>query len=193
VAFVPFLVSVDTHDATQQGAFIMAGLSPIASTIGEVAGTVSTVANAAESVSDFGDNERRSERLRAQQDQALKQLKQRQKQEQQAARQEAQLEREQINTKQENAEEERRDALRRAVARQRAQFGASGISSDDGSAEAVLLGQFEESQENKQKREELDNLRKRALDQKLNQRRRKNVLERTQLAERQRLERSLVG
>lgn len=171
----------------------MAGLSPIASTIGEVAGTVSTVANAAESVSDFGDNERRSERLRAQQDQALKQLKQRQKQEQQAARQEAQLEREQINTKQENAEEERRDALRRAVARQRAQFGASGISSDDGSAEAVLLGQFEESQENKQKREELDNLRKRALDQKLNQRRRKNVLERTQLAERQRLERSLVG
>ena len=172
----------------------MAGLNPVASTIGDIAGTVSTVAGAAESVTDLGsDNESRSERLRAQQDQALKQLKQRQQQEQQARRQEAELEREEINTEQQQAEDERRDALRRAAARQRAEFGASGVSSDDGSAEAVLLGQFEETEEDIQKREELDNLRKRALDQNLNQRRRQNVLERTQLAERQRLERSLVG
>lgn len=62
------------------------------------------------------------------------------------------------------AEEDRLKALRRAVARQRANFGAQGIGSSGGSSDAVLLGLFSESDEERKRREELDNVRKRAAD-----------------------------
>ena len=52
----------------------------------------------------------------------------------------------------------------RAVARQRANFGSSGISSDSGSGQAVLLGLFDETEDELARREQLDNLRNRALD-----------------------------
>jgi hypothetical protein len=70
------------------------------------------------------------------------------------------------------------------VARQRANFGAQGVSAGGGSAQAVLLGLFEESEEERARRERLDGLRVRVLEDDLAGRRASNVLQRTQLQER---------
>lgn len=128
-------------------------------------------------------------RIRAEQDLALQQLKDRQ------AMQEGQIAQNNALTRQQNAlqlaqaDEERRAALRRAVARQRAQFGSQGVGSNAGSSEAVLLGMFEESEDEQKRRAQLDTLRSNALDQNLKQTRSLNLLQATQLAERQRLSR----
>lgn len=118
---------------------------------------------------------------------ALDQLKQRQSLQQQQAAADAALSRQNIALNAENSEEERKKALRRAVSRQRANFGAQGISSGGGSAQAVLLGLFEESDAEKKKREQLDALRLNAIDQDLGQKNSLNVLQRTQLKERNKL------
>ena len=76
--------------------------------------------------------------------------------------------------------------MRRVIARQRAQFGASGISASGGSSEAVLLGLYNESEEEAAQREEIDNLKKAALDEDLAQTKSLNLLQRNQLEERQR-------
>ncbi len=120
-------------------------------------------------------------------DQALEQLKQRQALDERQRAQDAELQRQSIALDAQEAEESRREALRRAVSRQRANFGAQGVGSGSGSSQAVLLGLFEESDDEKRRREELDNLRLNAIDQDLAQNRSINVLQRTQLAERNRL------
>jgi len=85
-------------------------------------------------------------------------------------------------------EERRRAALRRAVARQRASFGASGLATGSGgSSEAVLLGLTEETEEELARRNQLDNLRNRSADLGLAQQQSVNILQATQLAERQNL------
>ena len=86
-----------------------------------------------------------------------------------------------------NAEDARKKALRRAVSRQRASFGAQGIGSGAGSSQAVLLGMFEESEDEKSKREGLDNFRINAIDSDLTARKSLNVLQRTQLKERSKI------
>ena len=91
------------------------------------------------------------------------------------------------------AEDERRAALRRAVARQNARFGASGIGGSGGSAEAVLLGLFDESEEDLASRERLDNLRNRSLDLNVAQNSSLNVLQRSQLQQRQDFQRNLTN
>lgn len=103
-------------------------------------------------------------------------------QEQQIAADNA-LQKAQIDTEAKAAEEDRKRALRSAVARQNAQTGASGIVSGDGSSEAVILGLFNESEEEAQQREERDTLRIASLDQNLTQRQNLNLLQRNQLAE----------
>ena len=126
------------------------------------------------------------------QDAALQQLRAQQSlQEQQAAA--AALNRQKIALDAGNAEEERKKALRRAVSRQRANFGAQGISSGGGSAQAVLLGLFEESDAEKQKREQLDALRLTSIDQELGQQKSLNVLQRTQLQEKQKINQLSTG
>lgn len=60
-------------------------------------------------------------------------------------------------------EEARQRALKASVAKQRARFAASGIDADDGSAEAVLLGLFQESEAESTARAERDALRERAI------------------------------
>jgi hypothetical protein len=97
------------------------------------------------------------------------------------------LEKEQIRVSSEQADGERRAALRRAVARQRAQFGASGVGSNSGSSEAVLLGLFDESDEDRRQRESLDSLKTASVDQGYAQQSRINTLQLTQLRERSRL------
>ena len=85
-------------------------------------------------------------------------------------------------------EEQRRAALRRAVARQRAKFGLQGVGSSGGSSEAVLFGMVEESDEERRHRERLDRLRETAVGDQLQSKRRRNLLELTEMAEKQRLE-----
>ena len=86
---------------------------------------------------------------RGSRDQALEQLQKRQALQQQQLAQDAALERERIALNTAQSEEERKAALRRAVARQRANFGAQGVGSGAGSSQEVLLGLFEESDEEK--------------------------------------------
>lgn len=118
---------------------------------------------------------------------ALRQLQDQQRLNQKQAAQDAALERERIAVQAQAAEEDRQRALRRAVSRQRANFAGSGISSANGSAQAVLLGLFDESEEELAQRERLDNLRNRSIDLGVSQNRSLNVLQATQLKERQKL------
>lgn len=130
---------------------------------------------------------------RKSQDQALDQLQQRQNLQQQQAAQDAALDRERIALDAQANEDERKSALRRAVARQRANFGAQGVGSGAGSSQAVLLGLFEESDDEKARRDALDTLRLNAIDQNLGQSVSLNVLQRTQLEERNRLNSLTAG
>lgn len=117
----------------------------------------------------------------------LDQLQQRQALGQQQSAQDADLERERIAVNARQSEDERKKSLRRAVSRQRANFGAQGVGSVAGSSQAVLLGLFEESDEEKSRREELDALRLNSIDQGLSHSNSINVLQRAQLEERNRL------
>lgn len=120
------------------------------------------------------------------QKQALRQLQDTQRLQEQQAAENAALQREQLANAAADAESARIRALRRAVARQKAQFGGvSGTGSADGSAQAVLLGLFEETDEDRAQRARLDDLRNRSLDLGLAQGRAINVLQRTQLQQRQ--------
>lgn len=129
---------------------------------------------------------------KAQQKLALRQLQETQAASLQKAQEDAQAQRAEIELSAQQDEEERRSALKRAVARQRAQFGAQGIGTNgSGSAQAVLLGLFEESDDERERREQLDALRTQSLETGLAQQVRINTLQRTQLQQRQNLDRTL--
>lgn len=87
-----------------------------------------------------------------------------------------------------NAESARLQALRRSVARQRAMFSAQGVGSSGGSSEAVLLGLFDESEEDKRKREEMDGLKSRLEQVRIDGNNKQNLLQLTSLIEKQRLQ-----
>lgn len=91
----------------------------------------------------------------------------------------------------ERIEAARTRALRSTVARTRAAFGAQGITPTDGSAEAVLLGLFQEGDDEREARERRDQVRAQADAQSLARAQQRNLLEETELAERQRLQRQL--
>lgn len=131
--------------------------------------------------------------LHAQQRLALKQLQAQQATQMRDQAERASLSRENLRAEAEAAEQQRLSALRRAVARQRAAFGASGIGNTDGSAEAVLLGLFEETDTDRQQREKMDDIRNRALTQDLSAKNRLNILQTSQLRQRQQLERIAQG
>lgn len=157
------------------------GLFPLVSNITRAASLVNTLSGSSEDA--------RRDQIRAEQGLALEQLQNRQAlQESQLAQNNA-LEKGRIATDAAQADEERRAALRRAVARQRASFGAQGVGSNGGSSEAVLLGFFDESDAERDRRERLDQTRNTALDNNLAQTRSLNLLQATQLAERQKLSR----
>lgn len=169
------------------------------SNLGSLVSTVSSVVNNANAISSTlgisqrqAEEERRKE-LRAQQDLALAQLQAQQDLDMRQAETDAALERQKMAQDTATAEEDRKRALKRAVARQRASFGSAGVSSNNGgSSEAVLLGLFEESEEEKQRRESLDALRHQAINTDLTNRINSNTLRRTQLEEKQRLQRALL-
>ena len=152
--------------------------------------------SAAQSASNFintvsdRDNRNRASELEQQQNQALEQLQQRQALDQQILGQQSALDKTMLAQETHEEEEKRRKALKRAVARQRASFGASGLSSGDGgSAQAVLLGLFDESDDERAERERFDALRTQAIDLNTANQNSLNVLQRSQLRERQNLAR----
>lgn len=131
--------------------------------------------------------------LAAQQELAMAQLRAQQQLSEAQAAQDADLQRREIVADAATAEQARRAALKRAVARQKVSLASQGISSvDDGSAEAIMLGLFNESEQEQQARTRLDGLRTEAIGQNAAQKQALNVLQRAQLAERQRLERELL-
>ena len=139
-------------------------------------------------VSSARSNDTASRNAQASQEQAVQDLQTRQSEQERQLAQDATLERTRIAEATAQAEGDRKAALKRAVARQRARFGSSGITaSSGGSAQAVLLGLFEESEDEKVQRDKLDSLRLGALDQNQDQQKRFNVIQRTQLQERQKI------
>ncbi len=161
----------------------MGAIVPLATTLTSLATAASAVNKVVKGVQTLTgyDDEAREDKL------ALRQLQERQRLEASQLSQDNALERERIALQASQSEDERRAALKRAVARQRAQFGSSGISQSGGSSQAVLLGLFDETEDELAKREELDNLRNRALDQDLAQTNSLNLLQATQLAQKNNL------
>jgi len=159
----------------------MASIIPIAVTAVQAFQTIGAVAEV------FDDSRQQA----SSNDLALRQLQQQQALQEQQAVQNANLSKQELAIKAETAESERKAALKRAMARQRAAFGASGVStSGGGSTEAVLLGLFDESEEEKESREKLDRIRVQAIDQNLSQSKRVNTLKRTQEKQKQKLQKS---
>ncbi len=171
----------------------MGGLSSIVSGINDVASVVGTVKSLANNVNTLAGNSQALSDQKAQQTLALAQLKAQQAQSLRAAQDQAALEKQQIQAAAQSADDQSRLALKRAVARQRAAYGAQGISSDDGSGQAVLLGMYDESDQEKADRTQIDNLRSAALDQNLSAQGSADVLQLSQLQQRQKLERALLS
>lgn len=170
----------------------MGSIAPVASqalnafqVANKVISTIKPVASVLGKGFDFFDEDDSASEL------ALSQLQEKQRLQEKQAAQQAALDRQEILTKAQEAENQRKKALKRAVARQRARYGTQGLSGQGGSTEAVLLGLFEESEQDRSARERLDNIRYQAIDQNLNQQRRVNTLQREQLKEKNKLRNTL--
>lgn len=174
------------------GALSAGGVMQTLSSVTSIINTANSALGAIQGLGSGAEADQRSA-LRAQQDLALRQLQAQQGLSEANAAQDAALNRQKIASDAATTEAERRSALKRAVARQRAQYGAQGLESADGSGEAVLLGMFGESDDDRVARERLDGLRSQAIDQDLDEQRRINVLQRTQLQEKQALDRAING
>ena len=98
------------------------------------------------------------------------------------------LRRAQIESSAASDEAARLKALRKTVGRTRASLGAGGGGTSDGSGEAVLLGLVADTHRSQQEADATDRLRTQALAQEVAATQKANLLERSQLAEKQRLE-----
>jgi colicin import membrane protein len=161
----------------------MGTLTPVLGTITKTLGAINTISTAVDS---FSGGDRRD--MRAQQDLAMRNLQQSQSLSEAEKQAQAARDRAQISLDAKTAEEARRKALKRAMARQNVKFGAGGVSRQ-GSGEAVLLGLYNNSEDEASTNKALDDLRYNAIDSGLYDLQNRNVLERTQLAEKQRLDR----
>ena len=175
----------------------MGALTPVSTLLTGITTTLNTIESFGNTVQDFGasfENQDAQARrnLEAQQQLSLQQLQQQQELEQQQAAQDAQLQLQELELENKAVEEARQKALKRAVATQRASFGASGINASGGSAEAVLLGLYEESDDERKERERLTQLKTTALETNLDQQKSLNVLQLSQLKEKQRVERATL-
>lgn len=173
----------------------MAGLTtPVLATLGTI-NTVRRTAGALRGVVGGGGNRRDDGRavLEEIQDSERRGLAAEQAEEERALREELRRESERIALEAEEDDRRRRRALRRAVGRTRAQLGGQGISAADGSGEAILLGLARQEEEDRATARQLDTLRRRALTDRDQSLTRRNLLERTRLEERQRLERLARG
>ena len=172
----------------------MGGLSSAVSGLNSVASVVGTVNSLANNVNALSGNlqHEQEKALAAQQDLALSQLKT-----QQAAALKAQtasvaLQQQQLSAQAKAASDAQTLTLQRAVARQRAAFGADGVSSGDGSGQAVLLGLYDDAATQAGDDDAVTNLKAAALDRGLADSQASNVLELTQLQQKQNLARQLL-
>ena len=161
----------------------MGTLVPVLGTLTKTIGAISTIGGAFNTLAGNDDALRRRG-----QEQAMRELQNRQAQSTAEAQAQADKNRAQIALDAKTAEATRLAALKRAVAKRNARNGAAGIGGLGGSREAVLLGLYNESETEKKNREDLDKLRYNAIDSDLGLNASRNILEQTQLAERQRLD-----
>lgn len=161
--------------------------------LGAITQTVTAFEALGGAIDTISGNNRGEGVLRAQQDQAMRDLQRQQAQQTSDAEADAKAARDKVALDAAESERQRLSALKRAVAKRNARFGAAGISGDTGSREAILLGLYNESDAEKQQREDLDKLRYAAIDSDLSSLNNRNILEQTQLAERQKLTRLAQG
>lgn len=161
--------------------------------LGAITKTVTAFEALGGAIETISGNNRGEGVLRAQQDQAMRDLQRQQAQRTAETEVDARAARDKIALDAADAERRRLVALKRAVAKRNARFGATGIGGDAGSREAILLGLYNESDAEKQQREDLDKLRYAAIDNDLSSLNSRNILEQTQLAERQKLTRLAQG
>ncbi len=152
----------------------MASLAP---TIATIATTAATAKTAFDTIGMLTNQMGGGKKDSGQTALVLQQLRERQMQAEQiqAERNERQKEQAALEVKQ--SEQLRKAALKRAMSRQTADFGARGISSTGGSSDAVLLGLFEESEAERKRREELDTIKSKALDSNLETLKKQNLLD----------------
>lgn len=163
-------------------------MGTLASTLTQVSSTLGTLNTISQSVQQLtGDTTQRKS-----QDLAMQQLQASQAQEKAEADRNAKIESQKIALQAEQDADRRRKALKRAMAKQNAARGASGAGAG-GSGEAVLLGLYNESEDEAKQREDLDKIRYNALDNDLYTLSERNILEQSQLAEKQRLQRAVNG
>lgn len=159
----------------------MAGFSSVLSAVPQIVSGVSMVADVVGNLSAQND-------VRKEQQQALKSLQSRQAAEYDYALREANAKRAEIAQKSASDEQLRQAALKRAMARQQAKFGASGITTgSSGSAQALLLGLFDESEQEKSRRNALDALRYQSINDDLAYKNRVNILALDDLRARQKI------
>jgi hypothetical protein len=163
----------------------MGNLTPVLGALTQTLGAIQTITSSIDALSG---GDRRD--LRREQDLAMRNLQQKQGQSEKQAIEDAKLERERLRLESQNTEDARRKALRRAMARQNVRFGAGGVSRT-GSGEAVLLGLYNDSEDQGNNNQALDQIRYNAIDNDLANLRQNNLLQRTQLAEQQRMQRAI--
>ena len=172
----------------------MAGFTPVVTMLGSLGGQIGTVATAIGTIATAAETIKDIRTDNREQEQSLRHLQEKQRLEQQQAEENAAIERQKLQAEADAEEQRRQRALKNAVARQRASFGASGISTgSSASAQAVLLGAFNESEEEAASRARLDQLRDSSLSQSTTQLAQRNLLTQTQTAEKQRLQRIIEG
>jgi hypothetical protein len=169
----------------------MGNLQPVLTDITKTLGTINDITSG---ISTLANLDNRSERkaLRAEQEFAMQNLQAQQGLSEKQAREQAEQDRRRIALDAEEEEKRRRNALRRSIAKQNAGRGASGISSS-GSNEAILLGLYNDADDDRSYSQALDDLRYNTINSDLYRMNERNVLERTQLAEQQRLQRASRG
>lgn len=169
----------------------MGSITPVLTGLGNINAALGVANAVAGGIGNFRHTPARN--AQREQELALKQLRQKQALDTKNMAQQDALEKERLASDAAAAEDTRLAALRRAMARQRANFGAQGTGSDGGSAGAVLLGLFDESEDELARRERVDDIRRRAIDLGAAQRGALNTLQYAQLQERQKLGRLSAG
>lgn len=168
----------------------MGQISSVLSGLSAASGALSSVDRLANLT---GSGKEKLKDLQAQQSLAAAQLADRQKLTEELATKKADRDRALLMA--ESAQEERRrgQALRLAVARQRAAQGAAGVGSESGgSGEAVLLGLAQRSEDEARDDEVLRDIRARIIDENLSALKAQNLLELTQLRVQQGLRQRLI-
>ncbi len=173
----------------------MGGITtPVLATLGAV-NKVERAVKGTKSLLGGGSKARRREREQLEAEQAAEtaDLTARQEADRADLQRENAREAERIQAESDIAEAKRKRSVRQETGSLRAQLGAQGISSGDGSGEALILGRLNAAEEERQGAARLDALKRAALSDEEEALNRRNLLELTRAQEKQRLERLARG